>query len=172
MDAVLTIAPPPCAIIWGISYFRQSQTPLRLTLMTRSQSSSVQSTMFPNAMMPALLWAQSRRPYDSTACAISAATSLAFVTSVWTKVASPPLAAIIRTVSSPPARAISETITRAPARANAIADALPMPEPAPVTSATFPANVAVGAIALFAIMEPPQVYADAGNNALFAASRL
>jgi hypothetical protein len=33
-DAVLTIVPLPWLSIWGISYFMQSQTPVRLTAIT------------------------------------------------------------------------------------------------------------------------------------------
>ncbi len=39
-DAVLTIAPPPARRIAGISYFIDRNTPLRLTPITASQSSS------------------------------------------------------------------------------------------------------------------------------------
>src|SRR5712692_3935 len=45
------------------------------------------------------------------------------------------------TVSFPPFSLTSLTATLAPSPAKSIAVALPMPDPAPVTSATFPANL-------------------------------
>ncbi|MOA43178.1 hypothetical protein D3C78_1653070 [compost metagenome] len=55
-DAVLTIAPPPCANSSGNWYFMHSQTPLTLTPMIASNSSSVPSANLPFSIsMPALL---------------------------------------------------------------------------------------------------------------------
>src|ERR1700719_1062190 len=44
-ETLLTIAPFPRFSISGISYFMQSQTPVRLIAMTRCQSSSLVSTI-------------------------------------------------------------------------------------------------------------------------------
>src|SRR5271157_1250770 len=83
IEDIFTIAPPPpCLSICRISYFRQSQTPLRLMLMVRSQSSSDCSAMgiqFPS--IPALLNATSKRPNFSTVFCTKAATSAARETS-------------------------------------------------------------------------------------------
>ena len=109
--------------------------------MMRSQTSSVRSAMRTlGSAMPALLCAQSSRPHVCTAFSTIACTAAASVTSVSTKIASPPASSIVRTVSSPPSTAMSATTTFAPSAANACADALPMPELAPVTSATLPSN--------------------------------
>ncbi len=63
MEAVLTMAPPPCLSICGISYFMHNHTPLRLTSITRSQSSSAWSAVFAMALsIPALLKPKSSRP--------------------------------------------------------------------------------------------------------------
>src|SRR2546429_504897 len=67
-DDMLTMAPaPPCLSICGISYFMQSQVPLRLILMTESHSCSdcsVSGTQRPS--IPALLKAMSSRSNFST----------------------------------------------------------------------------------------------------------
>src|SRR5215467_2321389 len=39
-DAVFTMVPPPWCSIWGISYFMQSQTPVRFTAITCCHRSS------------------------------------------------------------------------------------------------------------------------------------
>src|SRR6266446_8877736 len=64
MDAVLTMAPPPCVHIWIISYFMHNHTPFRLMLMTRSQLSYESSCRRTRCRepIPALLWAQSNCP--------------------------------------------------------------------------------------------------------------
>src|SRR5262244_223509 len=144
------MAPPPCTSIWGISYFIHNQTPLRLTLMTRSKSSSVRSTNGAVVPIPALLNAASRWPYTARVCWTIVATCSAWDTSVWTKQASPPAAWIISTVSSPSALRRAAITTLAPFRANAKAVALPIPELPPVTKATLPSNVCV-------IVAPPQL---------------
>src|SRR5207244_2911845 len=67
-EEVLTIAPPPCLSIRGISYFMHRKTPRRSMLMIRSHSSSstsaVGTTFFGST--PALLKATSSRPKAST----------------------------------------------------------------------------------------------------------
>ena len=72
--------------------------------------------------------------------ATSASTSLAFVTSVLTKNASPPAAWISFTVSADCSRRRLATTTLAPWAAKACAMARPLPELSPVTSATCPSN--------------------------------
>src|SRR5918996_5561811 len=77
-----------------------------------------------------------------------ASTSAACDTSALTKRASPPACLIRSTVSSPPSTTTSATTTLAPSRAKARAEARPMPELPPVTSATFPLSMSV-------IVDPP-----------------
>ena len=82
-EEVLTMLPLPWARMTGISYFRQSQTPFRFVVRMRSQASSVKSAS--GAMgdaMPALLKAQSSRPWRLTTVSTIARTLAASLTSV------------------------------------------------------------------------------------------
>src|SRR5262249_9440247 len=142
MDEVLTMAPLPCLSICVISAFMHSHTPVKLTASTWFQSSSLHScvsTLLPP--MPALLNAQSSRPYVSTALATIVSTSCDFDTSVLTKIASAPLSLTIVNVSWPPASTTSASTRLAPSRTKILAVARPMPEPAPVISAILPSNI-------------------------------
>src|SRR5437870_1872104 len=120
IEAVLTMVPLPWVSIWMISYFIHNHTPLRLIPRTRSQVSSEHSCKGARGRepIPALLWAQSKRPYVSTVVLIMAATAVALDTSVLTKVASPPFSVIIWTVWCPPSSFISARTSFAPSRAN------------------------------------------------------
>src|SRR2546425_940263 len=71
-------------------------------------------------------------------------TSDSLVTSVFTKVASPPAFLISATVSLPSFSRRPDTTTFAPSRAKAIAVARPMPLVAPVTRATLLSKVFIG----------------------------
>ena len=56
IEAVLTMAPPPCAAMWRISCLRQRHTPVKFTARIRSQSASASSVSDPiGPSMPALL---------------------------------------------------------------------------------------------------------------------
>ena len=87
-------------------------------------------------MTPALFTMMSSRPNARTAKATIRRACADLATSVRTKAARPPAAAMRRTVSRPCATATSATATAAPSAASRIAVARPMPEAAPVTSAT------------------------------------
>src|SRR5438128_1573584 len=139
-EDVLTIAPPPCLRISGISCFIHRNTLRRLVSMIRFHSSSSYSAVGAGFLgsMPALLNAQSSRPTDSTVLARAAFTSAARVTSHRTASARPPCFSIRRAVSWLPCSDTSAATTLAPSRANASAAARPMPLAAPVTNATFP----------------------------------
>src|SRR5271170_7343287 len=141
-DAVLTIAPPPpCLSICRISYFKHNHTPLRLMLMTRSQSSSdwlMIAAVLPS--IPALLNATSSLPNFSTAFFTRFSTSEAFDTSVFTNKASPPAARTNSTLSFPSVSRLPATTTFAPAFAKSIAVSRPIPDVPPVTSAVLPSN--------------------------------
>jgi len=72
------------------------------------------------------------------------AETVADLTEEWwhaTASARPPAASIARAVSSTRARRCPDTVTAAPSRARRSAIARPMPEPAPVTIAAFPASL-------------------------------
>src|SRR4051812_6972786 len=86
--------------------------------------------------MPALLNAESMRPYRSTANATIAATDASSRTSTAHAVACPPSSVTSFTVAAAAASSTSATITDAPSRANNTDAARPIPLPPPVTSAT------------------------------------
>src|SRR5581483_4672966 len=67
----------------------------------------------------------------------------ASVTSTATAMASPPDSAMSLAVASAPARSRSQAATRAPAAAKANAEAAPIPDAAPVTSATLPVRFGI-----------------------------
>src|SRR4051794_20964689 len=132
IDAVTIRLPPPRSRIAGTTAWAARKNAVRLTSSTRSHSARVISvTGFVSAGMPALLWKTSRPPKRSTAVWTTRATSASSVTSAPT--ASAP---------SPSQRCASRSTatTLAPASANRRAVARPMPEPAPVTTATLPAS--------------------------------
>jgi len=79
-----------------------------------------------------------RPPKRSTVAATIRPQAVSSVTSAPSPNASPPAALIARAVSSAAAAARSTHATRAPSAAKRIAVARPMPEPAPVISASAP----------------------------------
>src|SRR5881397_3127076 len=90
--------------------------------------------------MPATLSTASTRPNCSTAALITASTSASWVTSQCTGRTLAPSAAAVS--FSPPL--MSAATTLAPSRTNTLHDALPMPDPAPVITATLPSNSPIG----------------------------
>src|SRR5260370_21931945 len=115
----------------------QFQTPRRLIPFTRSNSSPLTSAISTAGdCIPALLSAASRRPKADKVCSPIAATSAWSATLQRMPIALCPAAtsssAAERTAFSLPAA----NATAAPASAKALAVVRPMPEPAPVTSAT------------------------------------
>ena len=77
------------------------------------------------------------RPKASLACCTICLTLSSSVTSVRTKRASAPAS---RALASPSVASISATTTLAPSATNSLAAARPMPEPAPVITATLPSR--------------------------------
>src|SRR5437773_3752867 len=148
-EDVLTIAPPPCLRISGISCFMHRNTLRRLVSMIRFHSSSYSAVGAGFlGSMPALLNAKSSRPKASTVLSRAAITSAARVTSHRTASARPPRASIMRAVSWLPCSDTSATTTLAPSWANASAAARPMPLAAPVTNATFPVKSALPCVSI------------------------
>ena len=101
-DAMLTIAPPPAAFMWGIVCLTVFAAPTTLTPRTRCQSSPVTSSIVPKTKTAASLTSTSTVPNASTAPATISSTSDSTDTSVLMKVASPLASRISRMVSSPP----------------------------------------------------------------------
>src|SRR6266436_4765317 len=71
---------------------------------------------------------------------MSASTAVAWVTSVDTKIASPPCSVILWTVWCPPSSCMSAMMSLAPSLAQVSAVALPIPDAPPVTHATLPSS--------------------------------
>src|SRR4051794_2541956 len=86
--------------------------------------------------MPAQLSIASSCPNSATAACTAASRSDSLVTSQCTGTTSPPTSAAV-SFSAP---LMSAATTFAPSRANTFTDALPIPDPAPVTTATFPSS--------------------------------
>src|SRR5437867_3929824 len=149
-EDVLTIAPPPCLRISGISCLMHRNTLRRLVSMIPFHSSSSYSAVGAGFLgsMPALLNAKSSRPKASTVLSRAALTSAARVTSHRTASARPPCASIMRAVSWLPCSDTSATTTLAPSWANASAAARPMPLAAPVTNTTFPVKSALPCVSI------------------------
>ena len=124
-------------------YLQPRNTPLRLTFIVCSQTASSVSTAPPSSRweMPALLNSTSRRPNASSAPAIIRRQSRASETSARAKMARPPVSAIMAAVSEPAQSSMSTAATAAPSRAKRSAVWRPIPLPAPVISADFPASL-------------------------------
>ena len=120
------------------------QVPLRCTLITWSNWSSVIVRMVASRVMPALLTMMSSDPNVSTVCASMASISAALVTSQRATAATsgPPSLAAATCVAS---RSRSPSTTRAPCLTNTSAMAKPMPCAPPVMTAVRPSRIATSA---------------------------
>src|SRR5206468_4310836 len=144
VDAVIRNTPRRCFFITGSAYLAPSQTPLTFTAMMRSKmASSTCSTSSGDWGTPALAKKMSRVPHAASARSTIIWLSAARVTSARMARARPPAFSICSTVDFAPASFRSTTATRAPSRAMASAEAAPMPEPAPVITATLPSSLIV-----------------------------
>src|SRR2546430_13538328 len=133
----LTIAPLPCSRIRRSSCFMHAHTPRRLIAFTRSNSSAASSAMsLGGACTPALLNAASSRPKVETVCSTMAATSASSATSQRMPIALWPAATRPFAADRAASSLMSANVIAAPASANALAVARPIPDAAPVTSAT------------------------------------
>jgi len=139
-DATLMIEPPPDAIIAGIAYLQQRETPLTLISSTRSHTASLVFVGLSSSPgeTPALLYSTCSPPNVATVSRIIAATDSSSVTLHDTKRALPPAFLIAATVSEP--STTSATTTLAPSRANNSAPTRPSPPAAPVITATLPSS--------------------------------
>ncbi len=136
-DDQLTMEPPrPAATMALMACFVPSSTPRRSTSISRSYCSMVTSAIMAASAMPATLHTTSSAPNVSDALAIIASTSASWVTSQCTGCTASPSSFAVS--SSAPLTSAATTL--APSRTNTCTDALPIPEPAPVTTATLPSN--------------------------------
>src|SRR6266511_204856 len=134
------IEPPPARWSAGMPNLARRNGPPRFTSIASRQSSSEVSGAVPVIITPALAYSTCTAPQVRSAVAISASTSSGLVTSQKTKTAVPPCSSISRTTRLPSSSRLEETTTLAPSAANRIAPARPMPELAPVMTATLPAR--------------------------------
>src|SRR5713226_3337733 len=135
----LTTLPLPCSTITGITCRQHKNGPFRSRFMVWSQTEGSTSVtgLSSRREPPAQFSSTSTWPKASLACCTICLTLSSSVTSVCTKRASAPAS---RAVASPSVASISATTTLAPSATNSLADARPMPEPAPVITATLPTS--------------------------------
>src|SRR6202050_2354315 len=133
------IAPPPRFSMIGAAIQVPMITAVRSISITRRHCVS-DACGYPGipVPMPALLYKMSRPPNFSTAVSIILRASASWVTSALTNVARPPALSVCFAVSAPPAVSTSATTIEAPSCARRIEVARPIPDPAPVMTATFP----------------------------------
>ena len=132
VDAVFTMAPPPASSRAGMAARQQAKVPVRLTASTRSQVSKSCSWVRAVRRIPATLATTWRAPNRSTAVATAASETAGSLTSpVTSTTASPARSHLVAT---------SRATTCAPSATSRSTVARPMPDAAPVTRATFPAN--------------------------------
>src|SRR5215470_7836131 len=144
VDAVIRNTPRRCFFMTGSAYLAPSQTPLTFTAMMRSKiASSTSSTSSGDWGTPALAKKMSRVPQAASARSTIIWLSAARVTSARSASARPPVFSICSAVDFAPASFMSTIATRAPSRAIASAEAAPIPEPAPVITATLPSSLIV-----------------------------
>ena len=148
---------PPCGA-WSFirrkAAWAQKNIPFRFTATTCSHCAAVSSSKgVPGTLVPALLNSRSSRPNPALRRAKAASTEAGSVTSAGrTRVRAAPQSAA---VSSSASRRRPSSATAQPSVASAIAAARPTPEPAPVTSAHFPAMGLSPAIRCSAARVPP-----------------
>src|SRR5260221_3409341 len=139
-NARLTIDPLPCVSIWAISYFMQKYTPRTLVSSIARYLSLLDCTNVPVSLeIPALLTAMSSRPNSAMMLSIIDLTACSSVTSLPMNRTRAPLVAaaeISATASLPRSWRRPLMTTLVPPEASFKATALPMPEAAPVMSAT------------------------------------
>src|SRR6266487_892496 len=131
------IAPPPRCAIAGMTALAARNVPVRLMPMTRFHASGSVSVAEPNDSTPAAVIRMSMPPNSAAARPAMASTCAGADTSIAIAAARPPAAEISPATASAWPAAMSATRTQAPSPANRIAAARPMPEPPPVTTATF-----------------------------------
>ena len=149
MDEMLTMDPPPLAVMAGMAYLQQRNTPFRLVSMVRSQSTSSTSTRGGGRIkMAAPLTKMSNRPNRVTASVTIRSTWKASEMFTPTTAGVSGVAFIRDSVSSAPAMFRSAITTLAPSRPNLWQIARPIPEAPPVTMATLFSSLPVKSVLL------------------------
>ena len=144
---MLTIAPPRGApwpssssIHWVMHSRAIRKPPVRLLRTTASQPLALIAASGEGNWPPALLTRASIRPWASSTAATVACTAASSRMSAACTEQLPPTASISRFTASSFSSVRPTIATRAPSDASSCAVQRPMPEPPPVTRATWPAN--------------------------------
>ncbi len=135
IDPLLMIRPPrgSCAFIVATASRAHRKAPVRLTATVDNHPSiGISSTPPTGPNVPALLTSRSTRPHSPRAAANRSVTDAGSATSVGTTSA----ASVPSAVSSSVAARRPASATLHPASSNARATTRPIPDPAPVTTAT------------------------------------
>src|SRR5882672_3955358 len=141
IEPTVTMVPPPCSIMLGSTAWVRAKTPVRLTFITASHSSSgTQRALRALLEWPALLIKMSTRPCSLTTHSARARPWGGLATSASRATAWPPAFLISATTASRGGRRRPVTTTCAPSAASISAVERPMPVPPPVTIATFPSS--------------------------------
>src|SRR5262245_7987531 len=158
------IAPPPRWAMTGMTARAARNVPVRLMPMTRLHAAGSVSVAEPNDSTPAAVIRMSMPPNSATARAAIASTCAGSDTSTASAAARPPAAEISPATAPALPASMSATRTHAPSLANRIAAARPMPEPPPVTTATFCPSLPGPPV----IRPPPSAVAAVGPGVLQA----
>src|SRR4051794_34864 len=141
-EPVMTTAPlPDVALIAATPCLQVRYIPVRLTPTISSHTDFGRVPTLPSRSpekMPALEQTMSSLPYRATISLNAASTPASSLTSTVMAIASPPSLVMLSTVCLAPSALRSRTATLQPSSPRRWAAAWPMPEPAPVTAATFP----------------------------------
>src|SRR5919108_6624187 len=135
---MLMIEPPPPCRIAGMATLVPRKTPLALTSMTRSHSSTAVSSTRPRPLIPALLTRISSLPNRWTVASTALCQSASRVTSRRTNSTSAPVALSSASNLRPSSSSTSPMVTLAPSLANKWASPAPMPRAPPLIRAIFP----------------------------------
>ncbi len=144
-QVLTTCAGSPCASIRGTNVRTPYTTDQKLTDTVHSQSLAVAAQIGPSRYpsTPALLFTRWIGPNRCCAASASASMSASLDTSVFSPSTGTPAAESSETVASSASCWMSPMTTFIPSAPQRSANALPMPLPAPVTTAVLPANCSI-----------------------------
>src|SRR5690554_6170038 len=136
MEAMLTMAPPPCSFITCMAARVPQKVPSTVVAKLACQSAVVMVSTPPQVKAMALLTITSRRPNSAAVDLIAPTKDSSLLTSATRYAALPPALRICATTSCNGSSRRPQTTTVAPSAAILSAVAAPIPEPPPVTKAT------------------------------------
>src|SRR5260370_18739290 len=146
-DEIVTMRPQPAASMSGTAACTQWKVPVRFTASMRSPCDGVMSVKEMNSSRPALVTTISTGPRSCRTRVRASSTARRSETSAPIPSACAPLPRSWSGVRSAASPSRSRTATRCPLLASRCAMACPMPDAAPVTTATRPIDVSSSACA-------------------------